>query len=195
MNEQASSFSRRAFAPELFFTLRESCLERTRGDLIAPKRGRRSAERRMPSTVRTSQCGSVLSGGRSPSGAPPRRSPGRTHPASAQLQFPRFLKPGCIGRYPLPPVSSLPRSAETGRSAGRAVARSRPGADCKSARGLRSRSVFRCASRTRPSREQDERHYLNRSGGVKAFSISSRKSRCCEGCISSRGRCIRISLE
>jgi hypothetical protein len=116
-----------------------------------PPRGRRSAERRMPSTVRTLQCGSVLSGGRSPSGAPPRRSPGRTHPASAQLQFPRFLKPGCIGRYPLPPVSSLPRSAETGRSAGRAVARSRPGADCKSARGLRSRSVFRCASRTRPS--------------------------------------------
>ena len=41
--------------------------------------------------------GSGLSGDRSPFGAPPRRSPGRTHPASAQLQFPRFLRPGALG--------------------------------------------------------------------------------------------------
>ncbi len=33
-------------------------------------------------------------------------------------------RPG--GRYPLRPVTSLPRSAETGRSAGRAVTQSRP---------------------------------------------------------------------
>jgi hypothetical protein len=36
-------------------------------------------------------------GARSPSGASPRHSPGRTHPALAQLQFPRFLRPGFAG--------------------------------------------------------------------------------------------------
>jgi hypothetical protein len=39
--------------------------------------------------------GSVAS--RSPFGAPPRHSPGRTHPPLAQLQFPRFLRPGSTG--------------------------------------------------------------------------------------------------
>ena len=34
---------------------------------------------------------------RSPFGAPPRHSPGRTHPPLAQLQFPRFLRPGSTG--------------------------------------------------------------------------------------------------
>ena len=42
-------------------------------------------------------------------------------------------------------------TSHTGHSAGVNDARSRPGAECKSARGHRSRSVFRCASRTRPS--------------------------------------------
>jgi hypothetical protein len=39
----------------------------------------------------------ALFGARSPSGASPRHSPGRTHPALAQLQFPRFLRPGFAG--------------------------------------------------------------------------------------------------
>src|SRR5262245_5420474 len=34
---------------------------------------------------------------RPPFGAPPRHSPGRTHPPLAQLQFPRFLRPGLAG--------------------------------------------------------------------------------------------------
>ena len=55
------------------------------------------------------------------------------------------------GRYPLPPVCSLPRSAETGRSAGRAGTRSRPGAACETARGHRTRSAVWIASGMRPS--------------------------------------------
>jgi hypothetical protein len=47
------------------------------------------------------------------------------------------------GRYPLPPVSSLPRSAEAGRCAGRAGTRSRPGTVCETARGHRTRSAPR----------------------------------------------------
>jgi hypothetical protein len=64
---------------------------------------------------------------------------------------PRFLRPGCFGRYPLPPVSSLPSTSETGRSAGRSGTQSRPGAVCETARGHRTRSTFRIASRKRPS--------------------------------------------
>ena len=44
----------------------------------------------------------------------------------------------------------------TGRSTGEHDARSRSGAVCKSARKHRPRSVFGCASRTRPSSERDE---------------------------------------
>ena len=60
-------------------------------------------------------------------------------------------RPG--GRYPFRPVTSLPRSAETGRYAGRAVAPSRPGAErISSARRHRTRSVFRkCPRERRPS--------------------------------------------
>jgi hypothetical protein len=48
---------------------------------------------------------------RSPSGAPLRHSPGRTHPALAQLQFPRFLRPGSTGvtRFRLSAVYRAPR--------------------------------------------------------------------------------------
>jgi hypothetical protein len=46
-------------------------------------------------------------------------------------------------------------TSRIGRSTGVNDARSRPGAECKSARGNRSRSVFGCASRTRPSIERN----------------------------------------
>jgi hypothetical protein len=49
---------------------------------------------------------------------------------------------------------SLPSSSETGRGAGRAVAQSRPGAVCETARGHRPRSTFRIASGMCPSRER-----------------------------------------
>ncbi len=55
---------------------------------------------------------------------------------------PALPKTRRIGRYPLPPVLSLPRSAETGPSAGRSVARGRPGTVCETARGNRTCSTF-----------------------------------------------------
>ena len=53
--------------------------------------------------------GSVAS--RSPFGAPPRHSPGRTHPPLAQLQFLRFLRPDLAGvtRFDLSRVYRAPR--------------------------------------------------------------------------------------
>jgi hypothetical protein len=53
--------------------------------------------------------------------------------AVGSAPVPAFPETRSRGRYPLRSVTSLPRSAETGRSAGRAVAQSRPGADGKSA--------------------------------------------------------------
>jgi hypothetical protein len=64
---------------------------------------------------------------------------------------PRFLRPGSFGRYPLSPVSSLPSTSETGRSAGRSGTQSRPGTVCETARGHRTRSTFGIASRKHPS--------------------------------------------
>jgi hypothetical protein len=50
--------------------------------------------------------------------------------AVGSAPVPAFPETRSGGRYPLRSVSSLPRSAETGRVAGRAVAQSRPGAEC-----------------------------------------------------------------
>ena len=160
------------------FRVRALPIDHAPKNRFAPgKKGRRSAERRMPTIAASHQQTLPLAdvsdaaarhadkctqsahlpayGARSPSGAPPRHSPGRTHPPLAQLQFPRFLRPGraydpekaCPGLDPgwkpvfrkiirqpkrlagvtrFAPVTSLPRSAETGRCAGRAVAQSRP---------------------------------------------------------------------
>ena len=60
-------------------------------------------------------------------------------------------RPG--GRYPLRPVTSLPRSAETGRSAGRAVTQSRPGADRIHPRAgtALARAFRKCPRERRPS--------------------------------------------
>jgi hypothetical protein len=71
---------------------------------------------------------------------------------------PRFLRPGHVGCYPLRPVSSLPSTSETGRSAGRSGTQSRPGAVCETARGHRPRPTFRIASRKRPSMSEMKRH-------------------------------------
>ena len=53
----------------------------------------------------------ALIASRSPFGAPPRHSPGRTHPPLAQLQFPRFLRPDLAGvtRFNLSRVYRAPQ--------------------------------------------------------------------------------------
>src|SRR4029077_10893865 len=73
----------------------------------------------------------------------------RTPPLSFS---PHFLGPGVIRCYlhltcPFSPAGcpAVPVVVPDGR-----ICRSRPSAECKSARGNRTRPVFRCASRTRP---------------------------------------------
>jgi hypothetical protein len=99
MRRQTKSFSRCVFASEL-------CKPR-RARKSLPE-GRRSADRRTVH-VRAAQtsvrelahlicCAAAAHiASRSPFGAPPRHSPGRTHPPLAQLQFPRFLRPSSTG--------------------------------------------------------------------------------------------------
>jgi hypothetical protein len=82
---------------------------------------------------------------------------------------PRFLRPGSFGRYPLSPVSSLPSTSETGRSAGRSGTQSRPGAVCETARGHRTRSTFRIASRKRPSLSEIDSVVPEKETNVKPF--------------------------
>ena len=126
------------------------------------KRGRRSAERRMPSTVRAAHPdvatrmagrGSALSAARSPSGASPRHSPRRSQPALAQPQnrFPAAGR-GAVFCPPRPFCRGLTRSAWTGPFAGRPVPQGRPGADRIHPRaGTAPRSVFRkCPRERRP---------------------------------------------
>ena len=109
MRRQTKSFSRCVFASEL-------CEPRRARKSLPPQRwatnfapeGRRSADRRTVH-VRAAQtsmrelaqlicCAAAARiASRSPFGAPPRHSPGRTHPPLAQLQLPRFLRPGSTG--------------------------------------------------------------------------------------------------
>ena len=74
--------------------------------------------------------------------------------AAAQLQFTHFLGRNELGAgvtHPLPSQYSGRCSPQAGRRAGRAFfTRSRPGADCKSARGNRTRPTCRLASGRRP---------------------------------------------
>jgi hypothetical protein len=90
----------------------------TRATNFASPEGRRSADRRTVHVRITRSndaiqslrgSGSVAS--RPPFGAPPRHSPGRTHPPLAQLQFPRFLRPGStsVTRCRLSRVYRAPR--------------------------------------------------------------------------------------
>ena len=73
---------------------------------------------------------------RSPFGAPPRHSPGRTHPPLAELQFPRFLRPGSTGvarcrlsRSFTEPLGDRPPCRRSGGP-------SRPGAVCETVRAI-----------------------------------------------------------
>ena len=119
----------------------------TRTKKLASHEGRRSADRRTVH-VRAAQtsvrelahlicCAAAARiASRSPFGAPPRHSPGRTHPPLAQLQFPRFLRPDLAGvtRFDLSRVYRAPR-----RPVVMPAERwpSRPGAVCETARRRR----------------------------------------------------------
>ena len=128
-------------------------------------KGRRSAGRRKRNRPHhTNRC-------RHPSALRARRAPRtiRLHepPASGALAFRRStaalarllplafdFRPGfleCAGANGSTlPDASAASTSRTGHSAGRDDARSRPGAVCETARGNRTRSTFRIASRKRP---------------------------------------------
>ena len=121
----------------------------------AQKRGRRSAERRMPTIPRHTNKRRRLPMSRARQratigGAPAFRCYAAVlaranASAIGSAPVPAFPETRPDGRYPLRSVTSLPRSAETGLIAGRAVARSRPGAGCKPARRHRTRSASESA--------------------------------------------------
>jgi hypothetical protein len=163
------------------------------GESLPPrrKRGRRSATRRTNQaaphrrdvTVRLclGRGGAPLSRARSPCGAPPRRSSKRPN-ASAQPR-PRFARPRGHGRYPhhRSHLSGAPR-APVVMPAG--TMPGPPGSGVTSpARRNRTRSMFRRASRTRPSvsgmmlctRNGDECQWKSdgpRNAAARAFSCS-----------------------
>src|SRR5579862_4940096 len=103
---------------------------------------------------RTIGCGGGLIAARPPCGAPPRYSPRRTHPDIGSALSPALPETRRIRALPSAACLSPPRSAETGRSAGRAVTRGRPGTVCETARGNRTCSTFWTASGMVPFDEQ-----------------------------------------
>ena len=147
--------SRDAYASEL-------CLPpRTKIDSPPAIRGRRSAERRMPTMCRASQT-SVRSlrhliccaaarriGARPPSGATPRLSQGLPSLTQLQAMLPATWNQAGVTR-PIPSQSS-DSTSRLGRSTEGNDARSRSGADCESARKHRTRSTLQIASGMRPS--------------------------------------------
>jgi hypothetical protein len=127
------------------------------------KRRKRNVDRRIVSMMPHQRMRLASSGTRSPVGVPPRLWLRRTN-ATTQLRA-RFLGRDSGGRYP---PSSVPVQRASRRPvvmpAGR-VARSGPGAECKSARGHRTRSTPGLASRRCPSMSEI------RGGDVPALDI------------------------
>jgi len=130
---------------------------------LPPNRGRRSAEGRIQpdaaprsrmSPSESASGAAAVFGDRSPFGAPPRRSPYQTYPVSAQLQTraSRDRPGGSFARCRLSLVNRAPRRpviVPVGRCPGAARERG-----AKPPAGCRTRSVPRCASRTRPSNDE-----------------------------------------
>ncbi len=123
-----------------------------------PRRKAKGAERRQAHLPLAASygCRSAFGGMRSPLGAPPRLSFRRPN-ATTQL---RAALPDSRCKRALGPLHRhvQPDTWQTGRHAGRVDARSRPGADCKSARRRRTRSAFRSAFRKAPFGERADRH-------------------------------------
>src|SRR4029077_8158892 len=137
---------------------RTGLLRFARNDDLAKTKGRRSADRRnCPVPRRANRCRPLFAlrararyrRARLPALRRGTCGGERTPPLSFS---PHFLGPGVIRCYlhltcPFSPAScpAVPVVVPDGR-----IRRSRPSAECKSARGNRTRPVFRCASRTRP---------------------------------------------
>ena len=158
---KASAFSRRASRP--------SFAARTKATDVSPpnKKGRRSAGRRKRNWPHhTNRCRhlSALRARRAPRTIRLREPPAsgalafrRSTAALAEVSRPRLSTSGqvswdaaCSGRYPRFLSQSSGSTPRTGRNTGGHDARSRPGAVCETARGNRTRSTFRIASRKRP---------------------------------------------
>ena len=101
---------------------------------------------------------------RSPVGVPPRLSPGGFRPfrsTPGQASWDAVARRIGWTGVTRPSLSqSRECTSRTGRSTGERDARSCPGADCKSARGHRTRSVFRSASQSRPLHERDSSMFV-----------------------------------
>jgi len=112
------------------------------------KEGRQNADRRRTNR-RANRARRALSGARTPVGVPPRRLPKDVAvlgSAPGQASWDVVLT-GVIRAFLSQSSGSTPH---TGRNAGEHDARNCPGADCKSARGNRTRSTSRLASGGRP---------------------------------------------
>ena len=130
----------------------------------APKKRRgQSADRRNLPLAASCGCRSALSAARSPLGAPPRLSVRRPN-ATPQFQA-ALPDSGCRRASGSLRRRVQPDTWQTGRNAGRVDARSRPGAECKSARRRRTRSAFRSAFRKAPFGERADGVY-NRIGDI-----------------------------
>ena len=143
------------------------------GQRSCAERGRRSAERRMPSTVRAAHPdvatrmagrGSASSGMRSPSGASPRHSPRQSQPALAQPQnrvsrdrqrLRCFARLHHLGSRHLPRLNALRVDRSLCRSTG---APGPPGSGShSSARGDRTRSAhLACRPDKRPEAKRGD---------------------------------------
>jgi hypothetical protein len=140
--------------------LRPSVANNGTNPFASKQKGRQSADRRShPLTAFRRQvyassanhlpCGYGPSVARSPLGALPRRSPEARRPIGSTPGHASW-DADLAGVTSLRLSQSRESTSRTGRSTGVNDARSRPGAECKSARRNRTRSAFRCASRTRP---------------------------------------------
>jgi hypothetical protein len=145
----------------------ESCETTAKTNSNERKRGRRSAEKRVsyrphqadaaarpvlpPPSFPSPACGGGSGRGRarSPLGAPPRLLLRRPN-ATTQLRAALPGSPDASGLEALSGASAASTS-QTGHHADPDDARSRPSADRNSARGYRTRSVFRPTSGSRPS--------------------------------------------
>src|ERR1700733_4669246 len=175
-DDDAKLQSRDAIRIRGFFTrFKKACLERTGGDVFAPQRGRRSAERR------TNGCRASMREAqprpdkrdRSPFGAPPRSCAG-TRLGLGRASWNHRMQTG--GPSPAP-VQRAPRSpARAGRADTQTACRLRA---TNSARRNRTRSVSRRHRLTSLTMNGMDAVIQIRARAVKGFSVYADKTRSC----------------